>query len=52
MTEVFYQVKQGEMIVREGERITESQILKLQAMRKIGSDSKIFRSLSDFFSVP
>ncbi len=40
VTEVFYQVKKGEMIVREGERITENQILKLQAMRKIGSDSK------------
>jgi putative nucleotidyltransferase with HDIG domain len=40
VTEVLYQVKQGEMIVREGERITENQILKLQAMRKIGSNSK------------
>lgn len=40
VTEVLYQVKQGEMIVREGERITDNQILKLQAMRKIGSDSK------------
>ena len=40
VAEVLYQVKQGEMIVREGERITESQVLKLQAMRKIGSNSK------------
>jgi hypothetical protein len=40
VTEVLYQVKQGEMIVREGERITENQVLKLQAMRKIGSNSK------------
>ena len=40
MAEVLYQVKRGEMIVREGERITENQVLKLQAMRKIGSDSK------------
>ncbi|MBE0499981.1 MAG: HDIG domain-containing protein [Desulfuromonadales bacterium] len=40
VTEVLYQVKRGEMIVREGERITDNQVLKLQAMRKIGSDSK------------
>ena len=40
VAEVLYQVKQGEMIVREGERITESQVLKLRAMRKIGSDLK------------
>ena len=40
VAEVLYQVKQGEMIVREGERITENHIIKLQAMRKIGSDAK------------
>ena len=40
VAEVLYQVKQGEMIVREGERITDSHVLKLQAMRKIGSDAK------------
>jgi len=40
VTTVLYQVKQGEMIVREGERITDSQLLKLDALRKIGSDSR------------
>ncbi|MBI2570219.1 MAG: HDIG domain-containing protein [Candidatus Schekmanbacteria bacterium] len=31
---VYYQVKKGEMIVREGERITETTVMKLQAMHR------------------
>ncbi len=37
---VLFQIKKGEMIVREGERITADQILKLKAIRKSGSDSQ------------
>ncbi len=35
---VLFQVKKGEMIVREGERISEEQIRKIRAMRETGSD--------------
>ncbi len=34
---VLFQVKKGEMIVREGERITADQIKKLRALREMGS---------------
>jgi hypothetical protein len=34
---VLFQVKKGEMIVREGARITEEQIKKLKALRELGS---------------
>ncbi|MEE4255093.1 MAG: HDIG domain-containing metalloprotein [Desulfuromusa sp.] len=37
---VFFQVKKGEMVVREGERITSDQILKLQAIRTSGRDNR------------
>lgn len=37
---VLFQVKKGEMIVREGERITASQITKLRALREIGRDNR------------
>ncbi len=36
---VLFQVKKGEMIVREGERISEDQIKKLRALREMGSDA-------------
>ncbi len=36
---VLFQVKKGEMIVREGERVTEDQITKLRSIREIGSHS-------------
>ena len=35
---VLMQVKKGEMIVREGERVTEEQVTKLKALRDFGSD--------------
>ncbi|AJF08010.1 phosphohydrolase [Geoalkalibacter subterraneus] len=41
VTPVFFQVKKGEMIVREGERVNEEQIKKLRAMRDIGSDYSV-----------
>jgi len=40
VTTILYQVKQGEMIVREGERVTDSQLLKLEALRQIGRDTR------------
>jgi putative nucleotidyltransferase with HDIG domain len=42
VTPVFFQVKKGEMIVREGERVNEEQIKKLRALRDIGSDYSVF----------
>jgi putative nucleotidyltransferase with HDIG domain len=35
---VVYQIKQGEMIVREGERVTADQVERLKALSDIGSD--------------
>ncbi|MDX2494210.1 MAG: HDIG domain-containing protein [Desulfuromusa sp.] len=37
---VLFQVKKGEMVVREGERVSADQILKLQAIRKSGRDNR------------
>ncbi|MCW8892865.1 MAG: HDIG domain-containing protein, partial [Deltaproteobacteria bacterium] len=37
---VLFQIKKGEMVVREGERVTADQILKLRAIRKSGSDNR------------
>ncbi len=37
---VLFQIKEGEMVVREGERVTADQILKLQAIRKSGRDNR------------
>jgi len=37
---VLFQVKKGEMIVREGERVTADQILKLRAIRDSGRDNR------------
>jgi len=41
---VFFQVKKGEMIVREGERVTQEQILKLHEMRNLGSEGGTLRT--------
>jgi len=40
---VLFQVKKGEMIVREGARVTDDQILKLRALRALGSDHGTLR---------
>lgn len=37
---VLFQVKKGEMIVREGERVSAAQITKLRALREIGRDNR------------
>ncbi len=37
---VLFQIKKGEMIVREGERVSADQILKLQAIRDSGRDNR------------
>ncbi len=37
---VLFQVKKGEMVVREGERVTADQILKLRAIRESGRDNR------------
>ncbi len=49
VTPVFFQVKKGEMIVREGERVNEEQIKKLRAMRDLGSDFSILRMALGLF---
>ncbi len=41
---VLFQVKKGEMIAREGERVTPEQIAKLLALRESGSDSSTLRT--------
>ncbi|MCF6179654.1 MAG: HDIG domain-containing protein, partial [Geopsychrobacter sp.] len=40
VTPVLFQVKKGEMIVREGARVTTDQILKLRAIRASGRDNR------------
>lgn len=40
VTPVLFQVKKGEMVVREGERVTADQILKLRAIRDSGRDNR------------
>lgn len=40
---VLFQVKKGEMIVREGARVTDDQVLKLRALRALGSDHGTLR---------
>ena len=40
ITPVLFQIKKGEMVVREGERVTADQILKLQAIRESGRDNR------------
>ncbi len=46
---VLFQVKKGEMIVREGERVSEEQIKKLRALRDVGSDISTFRVAAGLF---
>jgi putative nucleotidyltransferase with HDIG domain len=46
---VLFQVKKGEMIVREGERISEEQIKKLRALRDIGNDYSTLRTAFGLF---
>lgn len=41
---VLFQVKKGEMIVREGERVTAAQIAKLRALREIGRDNRTMQT--------
>jgi cyclic-di-AMP phosphodiesterase PgpH len=43
---VLFQIKQGEMIVREGERVTEEQIKKLRGLRDQGRDYNTLRNAS------
>ncbi|HKJ04789.1 MAG TPA: HDIG domain-containing protein [Geopsychrobacteraceae bacterium] len=40
VTPVLFQIKKGEMIVREGERVTLPQISKLRALRDLGRDDR------------
>ena len=40
---VLFQMKKGEMIVREGEKVTSDQIKKLRALRELGGDLNVFR---------
>ncbi len=37
---VLFQIKKGEMVVREGERVSADQILKLKAIRESGRDNR------------
>lgn len=46
---VLFQVKKGEMIVREGERVSEEQIKKLRALRDIGNDYNTLRTAFGLF---
>jgi putative nucleotidyltransferase with HDIG domain len=46
---VLFQVKKGEMVVRGGERVTADQILKLQAIRNSGRDSRSLRIAAGLF---
>jgi len=41
---VLFQVKKGEMIVREGARVSEDQVLKLKALRSLSSDNVTLRT--------
>ena len=49
VTPVLFQVKKGEMIVREGERVTAEQILKLQAIRESGRGNHGLRTAAGLF---
>ncbi|MDY0268722.1 HD family phosphohydrolase [Trichloromonas sp.] len=46
---VLFQVKKGEMIVREGERVTEEQIRKLRGISELGSHSNTLVAGIGFF---
>ena len=49
ITPVLFQIKKGEMVVREGERVTADQILKLKAIRDSGRDNRNFQSVAGLF---
>lgn len=46
---VLMQIKKGEMIVREGERVTGEQVIKLKALRDLGSDQMSLRMALGLF---
>ncbi len=46
ITPVLFQIKKGEMIVREGERVTADQIMKLRAIRDSGRDNRNFETIA------
>src|SRR3972149_3972993 len=45
---VFYQIKKGEMIIREGEKVTEEHILKLNALELKQSSTNYFMSTAGY----
>jgi len=47
---VLFQLKKGEMIVREGERVSEEQIKKLKALRELGNDYSTLRTALGLFA--
>lgn len=49
VTPVLFQIKRGEMVVREGERVTADQILKLQALRDSGRSGHSLQSALGLF---
>ncbi len=49
VTPVLFQVKKGEMVVREGERVTSDQILKLKAIRESGRDNRSLQTAAGLF---
>jgi hypothetical protein len=49
VTPVLFQVKKGEMIVREGERVTDEQINKLKALQIASGDFSILRNAAGLF---
>ncbi len=49
ITPVLFQIKKGEMIVREGERVTADQIMKLKAIRDSGRDNRNFQTIAGLF---
>lgn len=46
---VLFQVKKGEMVVREGARVTADQILTLRAIRASGHDNRILQNAAGVF---
>jgi putative nucleotidyltransferase with HDIG domain len=48
---VLMQIKKGEMVVREGERVTVEQVTKLRALRALGSDHMSLRMAAGLFLV-
>jgi cyclic-di-AMP phosphodiesterase PgpH len=47
---ILFQIKQGEMIVREGERVSEEQIKKLRALRDTDNDFSLWRMAAGLFT--